>query len=304
VSLQEHRGTTAVAPHARVTVADVLALTKPGLTALSAATALGGAYLGASGTPSAFLLMNLAVGTLLVGAGAGTLNQWIERNADALMKRTEQRPLPSGKVTPLSAAVIGTVCALGGSLHLYYTTTPLAGLLALVILVTYLTLYTPLKRRTHLATAVGGIPGALPPVIGWVSVGRGFTIEAYLLFLFLFIWQMPHFLALAWMYRRDYERGGYRLLPHYDGSGYVTSRMVLLYAAALIPVGVALSATGLMGWVFLGGSLVAGGLFLATAVRFCRAITNDNARHVFLASLFYLSSVLALMLADRLLVGA
>jgi heme o synthase len=303
VSVQESRGTALVASRPRAAAADYLALTKPGLTALSAATALGGAYLGAGRAPSPFLLLNLAIGTLLVGAGAGALNQWRERDADALMKRTEQRPIPSGRLSPLRAALIGTACAIGGILQLYYTTTPLAGLLAAVILVTYIGLYTPMKRVSHLATAVGGIPGALPPVIGWVSAGRGFTLEAYLLFLFLFIWQMPHFLALAWMYRRDYERGGYRLLPHYDATGGITARLILLYTAALMPAGVALSAIGMMGWVFLLGSVVTGGLFFAAAFRFWRSITNDNARRVFFGSLVYLSVILFLMLADRVALG-
>jgi protoheme IX farnesyltransferase len=141
----------------------------------------------------------------------------------------------------------------------------------------------------------------LPPVIGWVSVGRELSIEAYLLFLFLWIWQMPHFLSLAWMYRRDYERGGYRLLPHFDTTGRVTGRLLVLYAAALAPVTIALSVVGVMGWVFLAGSSIAGLLFLGVAYRFSRDITNDRARRGFAGSLLYLSSILLLMLLDRVM---
>ena len=287
----------------QATAADYLTLAKPGLTIMSVATAIGGAYLGGMGNPSPVLLVNLVIGTLLVGAGASALNQWIERRTDALMKRTEERPLPSGKVSPTCGFALGALSGIGGSAYLYHAATPLAGILASVVLVVYLAMYTPLKRVTHLATAVGGIPGALPPVIGWVSVGRELSIEAYLLFLFLFIWQMPHFLSLAWMYRRDYERGGYHLLPHYDASGGVTGRLVLLYTAALTPVTASLWAAGLMGWVFLVGSFLAGILFLRVAYRFCRDVTNDRARRVFVGSLVYLSIVLLLMLADRVFLG-
>jgi heme o synthase len=280
-------------------IAGFFTLTKPGLTTLSVSTAVGGAYLAADGHPSLLLILNLIAGTLLVGAGAAALNQLIERRTDALMKRTERRPIPSGEIGEIPALLFGLACSLGGSAILHFLTTPAAGFLAVVTLVVYLGVYTPLKRVTHLSTAIGGIPGALPPLIGWASMGRGFGIEAYILFLFLFFWQMPHFLALAWMYRHDYERGGYRLLPLFDHSGGITGRLVVLYSAALIPVTVALSITGLMGWVFFVGALAAGGWLLAVALRFSREVSNENARHLFFASLGYLSVMLALMLVDR-----
>jgi len=283
--------------------AEYLALMKPGLTTMSVCTAAGGAYLGAGGHPSAMVLLSLILGTFLVGAGAGALNQWIERRTDALMKRTEQRPIPSGVLTPIQGFVAGMLCAASGIICLFLTTTPLAGMLALVTLFVYLALYTPLKRVTHLSTAIGGIPGALPPVIGWVAVGRVFSLEGYLLFLFLFMWQMPHFLSLAWMYRHDYARGGYRLLPQFDASGGVTGRLTLLYCAALTPVALSLSLAGLMGWIFFAGAVIAGGAFVAVAYRFAREISNDNARRVFVMSLIYLSVILALMLIDRVVLG-
>jgi len=283
------------------TVADYLALTKPGLTTMSVCTAAGGAYLAAGGHPAPLLLLNLVAGTFLVGAGAGALNQWIERRTDGLMKRTERRPLPSGKISPLEGLVLGLLCGVGGVAYLALTTTMFAAILAAITLFVYLALYTPLKRVTHLSTAVGGIPGALPPLIGWVATGRGFSLEAYLLFLFLFLWQMPHFLSLAWIYRRDYAAGGYRFLPEYDATGTVTGRLILLYSAALIPVTLSFVLVGLMGWVFLIGGLLAGGWFFTVGMKFAREITNANARKSFLASLLYLSVILALMLMDRML---
>ncbi len=285
------------------TAADYLALTKPGLTTMSVCTAAGGAYLASGGHPAPLLLLNLVAGTFLVGAGAGALNQWIERRTDGLMKRTERRPLPSGKISPLEGCVLGLSCAVGGVVYLAAATTASAAILAAVTLFVYLALYTPLKQVTHLSTAVGGIPGALPPLIGWMATGRGFTLEAYLLFLFLFLWQMPHFLSLAWIYRRDYAAGGYRLLPEYDATGAVTGRLVLLYSASLIPVTLSLALVGLMGWIFLAGGLLAGAWFFTVGVRFAREITNANARKLFLASLLYLSVILALMLLDRMLSG-
>jgi protoheme IX farnesyltransferase len=278
---------------------EFLALAKPGLTFMSVCTAAGGAYLGANAHPSPALLLNLVIGTLLVGSGASALNQWIERRYDALMKRTERRPLPSGAITPLQGFIAGLLCAVGGVAYLFSTTTAAAGVLAALTLAVYLLIYTPLKRVNHLSTAVGGIPGALPPLIGWVAAGRGLTLEGYLLFLFLFFWQMPHFLSLAWMYRHDYARGGYKLLPHYDPSGAVTGRLVVLYTGALCVIAIALTIVGLMGWVFLAGSMLAGAGFLVQAVRFARTVSNDHARRVFHASLLYLSTILVLMFADR-----
>jgi heme o synthase len=298
----ERLGGQIVALPAR-TIAGYLALTKPGLTVLSVCTSAGGAYLASNGHPSPLLLLNLVVGTLLVGAGAGTLNQWIEWRFDALMKRTSQRPIPSGEIHPLNALIFGLLCAVGGTGYLYALTTQPAGILAGVVLSVYLFAYTPLKRLTHLSTAIGGIPGALPPLIGWVSTGRGLGLEAYLLFLLLFLWQMPHFLALAWMYRLDYERAGYRMLPSYDPAGGVTGRLVVLYASTLVPVAVAFSIVGIMGWVFLAGSILAGGYFLGAAVGFARSLTNNNARRLFFSSLIYLSAILLLMLVDRVVLG-
>jgi protoheme IX farnesyltransferase len=278
----------------------LLALTKPGLTAMSVCTAAGGAYLAGGSDPSYSRILSTVLGTFLVGGGAVALNQFLERAYDARMKRTERRPLPAGHVSPPTALLLGLALVSAGVLVLAATTNGLAALLAIITVVTYVALYTPLKRFSHFATAVGGVPGALPPVIGWVAVRGTITIEAYILFLLLYLWQMPHFLSLAWMYREDYARGGYRLLPVFDHSGVTTSRLVVVYTAALIPASILLTASGMMGSLFLYGGILAGVVFLVPSTQFIRDRSTVAARRVFLASLLYLPVILVLMVLDRL----
>jgi heme o synthase len=278
----------------------LLALTKPGLTAMSVCTAAGGAFLAGGSDPSYSRILCTVLGTFLVGGGAVALNQFLERDFDARMKRTERRPLPAGHVSPLVALLLGLGMVSAGVIVLAATTTGLAAVLAIITAVTYVVVYTPLKRFSHFATAVGGVPGALPPVIGWVAVRGAITIEAYILFLLLYLWQMPHFLSLAWMYREDYARGGYRLLPVFDHSGATTSRLVVVYTAALIPASILLTASGMMGGLFLYGGILAGVVFLVPSVRFVRDRSAVSARRVFFASLFYLPVILILMVLDRL----
>ncbi len=277
----------------------IFALTKPGLTSMSAGTAAAGVVLASYGTPDVTRFLATLGGTWLVGASAGALNQLLERTYDARMKRTEQRPLPSGLVGSHTALAVGLGAGFAGLLILAAWTTGLAALLAVITLVTYLGLYTPLKRHTHLATAVGGIPGALPPVIGWVAVTGTFSMEAYLLFLVLFLWQMPHFLALAWMYRVDYQRGGYRLLPALDSTGGVTSRLVLLYVLLLLPATTALALAGIVGTAFLILMLPSSLWFVAEGVKFVRETSNLRARRVFFASLAFIPSFLVAIVLDR-----
>jgi protoheme IX farnesyltransferase len=277
----------------------LLALTKPGLTAMSVCTAAGGAYLAGGNDPSYVRIIFVVAGTFLVGGGAVALNQFLERTYDARMKRTEHRPLPAGHVSPPVALLLGIGMVLAGVIVLAATTNGLAALLAMLTAVTYAAVYTPLKRFSQFATAVGGVPGALPPVIGWVAVRGGITIEAYILFLLLYLWQMPHFLSLAWMYRDDYARGGYRLLPVFDHSGVTTGRLVVVYTAALIPASILLSAGGMMGSFFLYGGILAGVGLLVPSFRFLRDRSITSARRVFFASLLYLSVILILMVLDR-----
>ena len=284
----------------RVRLLDYIALAKPELTLLSVTTALGAAYLAAGDPVPYWLLFHVFIGTILVGAGAGALNQYAERHYDAMMRRTENRPLPSGRLEPTEALALGSVAAIGGVIYLSAFTNVLAGFLAIVTLVTYLFLYTPLKRLTPFATVIGGVPGALPPMIGWAAVAGGLTMGAWALFFILFFWQMPHFHSLAWMYRKDYARAGYRLLTVVDPSGAVASRQILIYSAALVPAALMPTMVGTLGITyFLGASLLSGG-FLVLAIRLYRNHTNGNARMLFLASLVYLSVLIGLMIFDRL----
>jgi protoheme IX farnesyltransferase len=281
-------------------LADFLALTKPELTFLSVITAIGGLYLGAAGSFPAMLMLHTLVGTALVGGGAGALNQYIEREYDANMRRTENRPLPAGRMAPWEVLLFGSSIAILGIVELTLFANLLTGSLAVVTLVTYLFLYTPLKRITWFSTIVGGIPGALPPVIGWTAIRNEISAEAWILFGILFFWQMPHFFSLAWMYRKDYERAGFPMLTVSDNTGVRTSRQILVYCTGLIAVSVLLSSYGSLGIVYLIGSLTIGISFLFLGVHLWSAKTNASARRLFYGSLIYLPALLILIVIDTL----
>jgi len=278
---------------------DFILLGKPELTLLGVLTALGGATLGRAEGSSYVTLFWTFVGTLLVGAGAGALNMVLERKYDAAMKRTEGRPLPSGRVTVAEAAVFGIACSLAGVATLGLFTTATATLLSVITLATYLLLYTPLKRVTPVATIVGGVPGALPPVIGWAATTGGIGLEGWGLFAILFFWQMPHFLSLSWVYRRDYARAGYRLLAVLDPEGRAVTRQILIFTAALIPASVFPTYIGLCGVYYFAGALLLSIALLVATVRWVRPLTGSSARRVFFASLFYLPTLVFLMILDR-----
>ena len=278
-------------------VMDFIALAKPELTLLSVLTAVGGAYL-ASATPSTVLL-HVFLGTLLVGGAAGTLNMVLEREYDALMKRTAQRPIPSGRVSAREGAIAGSLLAATGISYLYLMTNPVAALLAVLTLATYLFLYTPLKRLTPFVTVVGAIPGALPPVIGWSAVTGSVDLSGLSLFAILFFWQIPHFFSLAWIYRKDYEKGGFRMLTVVDTEGIVTGRQIVIYSLALIPASLLPTYLGMLGGLYFAGALVISLGFLWFSLAMYRERSTVAARRLFGASLFYLPSLMALMLLDR-----
>ncbi len=285
----------------QTSAAGYLSLTKPGLTGMSVGTAVAGAILAAEGWQDYGRIVAVAVGTFLVGGGAVALNQYAERAFDALMHRTRRRPLPAGTLTPNQGLVFGLGIALLGLLTLATFTTTLAASLAGGTITIYLLVYTPLKRKTHLATAVGGIPGAIPPVIGWVAITGSISIEAYVLFLVLFLWQMPHFLALGWMYREDYMRGGYRLLTSLDATGKITSRIILVFLWALLPASMLPFFLGMAGSTFLAGVFLGWILFVIPSYRFLADVTEKHARAVFLVSLAYIPLFFGLFALDRLL---
>jgi len=286
----------------RSKVWDFVSLTKPELTFLSILTAVGGAYLAGAqelaGVGGAFL--HILIGTLLVGGGAGALNQYLEREYDALMKRTENRSLPSGRLLAGEALVFGMLLSAGGVLYLGLMTNLLTALLAVATLVSYLFLYTPLKRVTWVSTIVGGIPGALPPVMGWTAVRNEVSIETFALFAILFCWQMPHFFSLAWMYRKDYERAGFPMLPVRDRTGIRTGIQSVLYCLGLLLSSVILGGVSHLGTLYAYGSVLLGLAFLLCGLVFLITRSNGSARRMFFASLAYLPALLAVVVLDRL----
>jgi protoheme IX farnesyltransferase len=250
-----------------------------------------------------------ALGTLLVGGAAGTLNQYIEREMDGLMKRTEKRPLPAGRLSPAMALSFGIVLSFSGLFVLLTMTNSLTFLVALATLVSYLFVYTPLKRKTPLNTVIGAIPGALPVLIGWCAVRNDISLPAIILFAILFTWQIPHFLSLGWMYRKDYARAGFRMLPVVDEHGTKTGRDIFWYTLALVLASVLLTVIGVTGYYYLAGALVAGLLFLLPVYRFrtstnhdledATVIRNSLSKKIFFSSLAYLPIVMILMSLDK-----
>ncbi|MFH0991846.1 MAG: heme o synthase [bacterium] len=299
--MNNERTTPPTMEHPASRVGEYFSLTKPRLTLLSVLTAVGSTYL-ASGENFHFLLIvHTFVGTWLVGGAAGTLNQYAERLLDAVMKRTRNRQLPAQRIEPHKALWFGIILALLGVLYLAVATNLWAAGTGLLTLLLYLLLYTPMKRKTPFATILGGIPGALPTLIGW-AVGRGaITIEAWSLFFILFFWQMPHFLALAWIYRVDYARADHKILTVVDPSGIVASRQMLIYAVALFPAALMPTLVGLLGIVYFIGAAVFTSIFLWIAFRHYRDRSNESAKLLFTFSLIYLSALMSLMVLDRIL---
>ena len=290
---------SAALPVAHNRVADFVSLTKPRLNFLVVATSAAGYYLGSSSPLDTIGFFNTVAGTALVAGGSSVFNQIYERDVDALMTRTRLRPLPDGRVAPGEAAVFGGLLSMAGLLLLALGSTLLAAGVALATLISYVAIYTPLKQRTSLATVVGAVPGALPPVIGWAGATGVVSREAWLLFAIVFLWQMPHFLAIAWMFREDYARAGFPMLPVIHPDGRSTTRQATAYAAALIPVSLMPTAIGMASWVYFAGALGLGLVFLGLAVRFARRLADSDARWLFFGSITYLPLVWILMIATR-----
>jgi protoheme IX farnesyltransferase len=284
-------------------------LMKPELTGLSVLTSLCGFYLGTIGSLDFRLFLLTGIGTLLVGGGAGALNQFMEREYDSMMRRTERRPLPTGRVTPTEVLWFGVTLSLVGILLLSLCLNLFTGFLATLTITTYLFLYTPLKRITPIATLVGGIPGALPPMMGCVAARNEISLPAVVLFAILFFWQIPHFHSLAWVYRKDYARAGFRMLTVLDADGTRTSRQMLLCTSALIPSSLGLTLAGITGDYYLIGALILGVAFLGYGVLFARvsgngeagalAKSNVYAWRMFSASLLYLPALMILMTINK-----
>lgn len=295
--LADHR-TDAAITAAGGRAAAFVSLTKPRIVAMVLVTVGVGFLLGArkSAHPATFSLT--LVGTALVAAGASVLNQWMERARDARMRRTANRALPRGLVGPAEAAAFGIALGTVGTIILVVGANLLAGAVALATLLLYVLVYTPLKPRTTLNTAVGAIPGALPPVIGWAGATGTVGIEAFALFLIVFLWQFPHFLAIAWLYREDYARGGMRMLPGVDPDGALTGRQAATYALALIPAALLPAVIGLAGSLYFAGSLALGIYYLDSSIRFWAGVSDPSARRLLRASFLYLPALLLLLVLN------
>jgi protoheme IX farnesyltransferase len=286
-------------PLVRFRIADYVELTRPRMAVMLLFTVAAGFGLASAGAPDLARLLHTVFGTALVVAGASALNQLFERQSDARMERTRHRPLPAGRLQPQAVLLFGSGLAVAGLVYLAVTVRqPLMVMVAAIALTSYVFLYTPLKRTTTLNTLVGAIPGAMPPVIGWTAVTNSINPAAALLFAILFFWQVPHFLAIAWIYREDYARAGLRMLPVLDPSGDRTARHMVGYCLALLLVTVLPSALGWTGPVYLLGATVLGGGFLASALGFWRSRSVAQARRVLRMSLVYLPSLLMVLLVE------
>jgi len=273
-------------------------LVKARLTLLVLITTAVGFYLGSTAGPQWGLFLSTLVGTGTVAAAAAMLNQWMERDFDARMSRTQDRPLPAGRIRAETVLVIGTLGAVAGLLFLLLAVGWTTALLGFVTLSIYLFVYTPLKRVTPWNTLVGAVPGALPPLMGW-SAARGGDPAGWTLFAVLAFWQIPHFFAIAWMYREDYTRAGFAMLPRFDPAGRRTAIHAVAYTAALVAASTLPVVFGLTGFIYLAGALALGAYFLWRAVQFARTVTTSHARQLFYASIIYLPLLLALMVLDK-----
>jgi protoheme IX farnesyltransferase len=278
---------------------DYLILTKVRITALVLVTTAAGFLMASSARLDPALLAWTLLGTGLAASGAAALNQFLEREADARMRRTAGRPIPAGRMTPARGLTVGIALSVVGVAILVAFVNLLTGFLALATVLLYVGVYTPLKRMTPLNTIIGAIPGAIPPVMGWTAVTGEAGLPAWVLFAILFLWQLPHFLAIAWIFRDDYRLGGFPMLPVLDPDGEATGRQVALYCAALVPVSLIPTFLGLAGPIYFFGALLLGLAFLGTGLMMAVRRRGKEARRVLLASVTYLPLLLALLVADR-----
>ena len=290
---------TAVIADARSRMSDFVALAKPRLNMLVVISALAGYVMAGGETSNIWRLLCLLVGTGLVAGGASAFNQITERKPDGLMLRTRQRPMPDGRLNTPEAVIFAFALTATGLVLLVVGVNPLSAIVALITLVTYAVVYTPLKRYSSFSTVVGAIPGALPPVIGWAAAENALSQGAWVLFGILFLWQLPHFLAIAWMYRDDNARSGFPMLPVIDPDGRSTARQDVVYSAALLPCSLAPTLVGMAGTLYFVGALVLTLLFLGLAIRFGLTRSIPDARRLFLGSITYLPLLWVLMIVDR-----
>ena len=274
-------------------------LVKARLTTLVLLTTLVGFYLGWRGPMNFLLMFHALFGTALVASGAAALNQLLEREYDAKMRRTANRPLPSGRLQPTTVAIFGGVCSVIGLIYLALLVNLLTAVIGAVTLVSYLFIYTPLKRVTWLNTAIGAVPGALPPLMGWTAARTELSSDGWALFAILALWQLPHFFAIAWMYRDDYAKAGFKMLPNIDPDGSRTAQQAVSNTLGLLFVSLCPFAFKMAGPVYLAGAILLGAGYLWCAIQFSRQLTLARARQLFLASIIYLPLLLSAMVWDK-----
>lgn len=283
----------------REKLAAYLELTKPRIAFMLVLTSAAGFYLGSTGGFDIGLFVNSMLGITLLAFGVATLNQYIERDIDTLMERTAKRPLPMGKLTSLEALIFGTVLCAVAEVYLLFLVNGLTALLGLTVIVGYVLLYTPLKTRTSASTAIGALPGAMPPLMGWTAASGNITLGAWALFVLLFLWQFPHFLAIASMYKEQYAKAGILMLPVVEKDGRITARQIVLFTVMLLPVSLAPFFLGFAGWVYLAGAVLLGIWFLWASIGAARAKTVEKSRKLLLVSVLYLPAIFALMVIDH-----
>jgi protoheme IX farnesyltransferase len=294
------KGADAIAlPAARSRTNDFLSLAKPRLNTLVVASSLAGYVMGGGEVSNAARVILTILGTAFVAGGASAFNQVMERGSDALMRRTRSRPLPDGRLQPAESLVFAALTSVVGLLILGAGVNLLSAAVAAATLLVYVLVYTPLKRRSSFATVIGAIPGALPPVIGWAAARGALSQGAWVLFAIVFLWQLPHFLAIAWMYREDYARAGFPMLPVIEPDGRSTARQATFYCAALLPVSMAPTLIGLASTTYFIAAFVLGLMFLGLTVKFARTRAASDARRLFFGSIVYLPVLWLLMIAAR-----
>ncbi len=290
---------TTVRAMASVRLADYLVLTKPRISVLVLLTVSAGYALGSTDHWRGLPLLHALFGIALVAAASSAFNQLLERDSDALMQRTAGRPLPAGRLSTAEVLLFGLLTGFAGIVWLAAFVNATTALLSSLTLVLYAGIYTPLKRRTSFCTAVGAIPGALPPVLGWAAAGARLDAEAFSLFSILFLWQFPHFLAIAWIYRGEYAQAGLRMLPTRGKTSHVTGLMAVGYALALVPFSLFPAVCGLAGSAYVAVALVLSAAYLAAAVRFAVHESLPTARFVLWTSLIYLPVLLVTLVWDH-----
>ena len=283
----------------REKLAAYVELTKPRIAFMLVLTSAAGFYLGSGQNFNFTLFANSMIGIALLAFGVATLNQFIERRTDALMERTARRPLPSNTLSPNEALIFGTILCAVAELYLLFLVNGLTAALGLIVIVGYVFLYTPLKTRTSASTAIGALPGAMPPLMGWTSAADSINLGAWTLFALLFLWQFPHFLAIACMYKEQYAKAGIKMLPTLEKDGKITARQILMFTILMIPVSFAPFFIGMAGIYYLIGAALLGIWFLWASIQAARFKTIEKSRRLLLVSVLYLPIIFALMVFNH-----